>query len=59
MITQYGFTMGPATVTRLCQDPKHGAWLEVAGKRERIEIRVTASGLLRVGKIIKRKEAQS
>jgi hypothetical protein len=55
MITEYGFTQGPATVTRMCTDPKLGAWLEVAGKRQRIEIRVTKSGLLRVGPVIKRK----
>ena len=55
-ITQYGFTMGPCEVTRIAADPKWGSYVEVAGKRQRIEIRVTPSGLLRVGKIINRKE---
>ena len=53
-ITQYGFTMGSATVTRIHQSPKFGAFLEVSGQRERIEIRVTPSGLVRVSKVIKR-----
>ena len=53
-LTQYGFTQGPATVTRIHTDPKLGAWLEVSGKRERVEIRVTKGGRLRVGKTIKR-----
>lgn len=54
--SEYGFTWGPARVTRMCSDPKHGVWLRVEGARERIEIRITRSGLLRVGKIEKRKE---
>lgn len=53
-ITQCGFTMGPATVTRIHQDDKLGAFLEVSGQRQRIEIRVTPSGLLRVSKVIKK-----
>jgi hypothetical protein len=53
-ITQYGFTMGPAKVTRIHYTPKWGAFIEVSGHRERIEIRVTPSGLLRVGKVIKK-----
>jgi len=53
-ITQYGFTMGPATVTRIHQSAKFGALLEVSGQRERIEIRATPSGLIRVSKVIKR-----
>ena len=49
-----GFSYGPAEVTRLCSDPKHGVWLMVYGKRQQIEIRVTKGGRLRVGKPEKR-----
>ena len=56
-ITQYGFTMGPCEVTRICSGREWGAYIEVKGKRQRIEIRVTPSGLLRVGNIINRKES--
>ena len=58
MITQYGFTFGPCEVTRIASSDKHGAWIEVRGERERIEIRVTKSGLLRVGPTIKRLKAK-
>lgn len=55
-ITQYGFTMGPCEVTRIVSSETLGAYIEVSGKRQRIGIRVTPSGLLRVGPIITRKE---
>ena len=51
-----GFKWGPLSVVRLCDDEKHGAWIEVYGERERIEIRVTKGGRLRVGPVIKRRE---
>jgi hypothetical protein len=57
-IARYGFRFGPCVVTRIHNDPEFGSLIEVSGKRERIEIRVTASGLLRVGKIIKRKDGK-
>ena len=55
--TQYGFVFGPATVTRIC-DGEMGSYIEVAGNRQRVEIRVTPSGLLRIGKVITRKESK-
>ena len=45
-VTQYGFTMGPCEVTRICSQAKWGAYIEVSGKRQR------------VGKIITRKEVK-
>lgn len=57
-ITQYGFTMGPCEVTRIASGTKWGAVIDVQGKRQRVEIRVTPSGLLRVGKVITRKETK-
>jgi hypothetical protein len=56
--TQYGFIFGPATVTRICDSEKWGCVLEVSGARQRVEIRVTPSGQIRVRPIITRKEAQ-
>lgn len=49
-----GFKWGPLTVVRIFNDPKVGAIVEVGGKRDRIEIRVTPSGRLRAGPIIRR-----
>ena len=55
--TQYGFIFGPAIVTRIADSEKWGCVLEVSGARQRVEIRVTPSGQIRVGPIITRKEA--
>lgn len=55
--TQYGFAYGAADVTRICSDPKHGVWLEITTPREEVQIRVTRTGLIRVGKTKKRKKA--
>ena len=55
--TQYGFIFGPATIARICDSEKWGCVLEVSGARQRVEIRVTPSGQLRVGPMITRKEA--
>ncbi len=55
--TQYGFVFGSAVVTRLCNGDKWGYVLEVSGKKQRVEIRVTPSGRIRVGPITTRKEA--
>jgi hypothetical protein len=55
--TQYGFVFGSAVVTRICHGTKWGYVLEVSGAKQRVEIRVTPSGRIRVGPIITRKEA--
>lgn len=47
---QFGFDFGPARVVRLMSDPRYGVWIDVAGRREHVEIRVTNSGLVRVSK---------
>lgn len=54
----YGWTFGPATITRIFSSEKRklGVWIEVAGSKERVEIRVTHGGRLRVGPVTKRKE---
>lgn len=46
----YGFTWGPADVIRIASDDKWGVMLEVRTPRQRLEIRVTPSGIVRVGK---------
>ena len=51
----YGWSFGPADIIRIHSDPKLGVWLYVTGAKERVEIRVTKSGLLRVGPVIKSK----
>jgi hypothetical protein len=38
-----------ATVTLLCSDHQ-GTWLRVGGAKEWVDLRITPSGLLRVGK---------
>jgi len=45
----YGWSWGPAVITRIHSDAKLGVWLEIKGRRERVEIRVTKGGRLRVG----------
>ena len=49
--TRYGFEWGPCRVSRLVSDPKFGVVLEVKGKRESVEIRVTPGGFLRIDTI--------
>jgi len=46
--TQHGFEFGPMTVTRLHREEKHGVWLEIETDRERVTIRSTRTGFLRV-----------
>ena len=48
-ITDYGFKWGPAEVIRATSDPKHGVWLIVRGAKQEVQIRITRSGLLRIG----------
>ncbi len=49
-ITEYGFTYGPAEVTRLHSDPKYGVAIEIKGKRGAVVLRVTPSGLVKIEK---------
>jgi hypothetical protein len=48
--TQYGFTFGPAEVTRLHSDAKGNVWIEIKGARGTVQVRVTPTGLVRVEK---------
>lgn len=53
METKYGFAWGPAQVVRLMSDPKWGVILEVKSGKQAVEIRITPSGLIRIGNIEK------
>jgi len=53
--TQYGFIFGPATVTRVCDFGKFGCVFQVSTARQRVDIRVTPSGIIRVEQVITRK----
>lgn len=45
----FGFRWGPCLVHRLCSDAKAGVVLEVSTDKECVEIRVTPSGIIRLG----------
>lgn len=47
--TQYGFEYGAATVNRVCSDDKKG-WvvIEVASKKQHVQVYVTKTGKIRV-----------
>lgn len=47
--TMFGFEYGAAEVARLADDPKYGVWIGVRTARQSLDIRVTPSGLIRVG----------
>ena len=55
-LTAYGFVWGPLEVVKLAQIPGVGAVLELKTPRERIEVRVTPTGLIRLGEIEKVKK---
>jgi hypothetical protein len=57
--TQYGFMWGPATVTRVCDCGKWGCVLQVSTARQRVDIRVTPSGIIRVEHFITRRNASN
>lgn len=50
---RFGFRYGPGAVTRIHLDAKLGVWFEVVGKRERVDVRVTRDGRIRVFKVKK------
>lgn len=47
-VNDYGFKWGEAEVTRIHSDPKLGVIMMVDTPLERLELRVTPSGLIRV-----------
>ena len=46
--SRVGFTYGPVTVERLCDDKKVGVFLWLGTKREQMEIRVTPGGRIKI-----------
>jgi hypothetical protein len=54
--TKYGFEWGPLEVVRIASTPTWGYALDIISNRQRLEIRVTPSGIIRVGKPIKNLE---
>lgn len=52
--TQYGFRFHPLEVTRIASSDKWGCAIDVETPLQRIEIRATPTGILRVGPIIKK-----
>lgn len=57
-LTQYGFEWGKAIVERVASTPKWGVVLDVRSSRHLVQIRVTPSGLIRVGAVHKGKGTQ-
>lgn len=52
-LTKFGFVFGPVEVTRICS--AHGdAYVRVTTARQEIDIRVTPTGIIRLGRIIQR-----
>lgn len=49
----YGFRYGPMRVVRLHRTDDTGAWIEVCSEREVVQVRVTRTGFIRVGKPVK------
>lgn len=47
--TKYGFRDGPAEVQRICTETDGSVVIAVVTARQRLEIRVTKSGLIRFG----------
>jgi hypothetical protein len=48
--TRYGFRWGPVDIERTASDPKWGVVLYLRTPRQCIEVRVTPTGLFRIGK---------
>lgn len=57
--TEWGFIKGPAEVVCAYGDAKYGQTIFIEGARERVEIRVTPSGLIRVNGPLKAKRFTS
>jgi hypothetical protein len=47
--TRYGFRWGPFEIRRDCSDPKWGVMLTIITPRQEAQIRITPSGLIRIG----------
>jgi len=51
--TPFGFEWGPVSIERLVSDDGWGVMFSVKTPREKMDIRVTPSGLIRLGKVVK------
>jgi hypothetical protein len=49
--TKYGFKWGPATIERCISDPKFGVVIEATTPKGKVYLRITPSGLIRIGKV--------
>ena len=52
-VTRCGFKWGAAHVQRIASSPKWGVILCIQSGKQQVEIRVTPSGMIRVGEIVK------
>jgi len=52
--TRYGFEWGPAKVERTASTPKWGVVASVESKSHFVQVRVTPSGQIRVGEVVKK-----
>ena len=57
--TRYGFEWGPSKVSRIASTPTAGVILEVESVSRFVQIRVTPSGLIRVGKVVKKSKPRA
>lgn len=57
-ITKFGMDWGPCDIKRLFSDSKRGVWIQVSGKRESVDIRITKGGRLRIFNVQKTKKQQ-
>ena len=53
--TQYGFMWGSGEIVRIFDDSRFGVVFEIRGKRQAVDVRVTSSGLIRIGDLRRRK----
>ena len=54
--TRFGFAWGPAHIIRCVSDKKYGVILEVRTGRQRLNVRVTPTGVIRTSYLPRMKE---
>lgn len=57
--TRYGFEWGPLVISRVMSDDGWGVMVEIRTPRQSLNIRVTPSGLIRIGEIQKQVRSRS
>jgi hypothetical protein len=50
-LTRFGFRWGKIDIVRACQDPRAGKVIHIHTGKQVVAIRVTPSGVIRVGEI--------